>query len=68
MLVLAFDSNIYNLDELKSMSPDELLDLAQTDKSTGGDTCEISTPDEFQELFNNGYVSPDCSYIFFIGK
>ena len=68
MLVLAFDSNVYGLDDLKAMSPEELLDLAQTDKSTGGDTCEISTPKEFSNLFNTGYVSPDCSYIFFVDK
>lgn len=66
MKVLAFDSNVYNLDELKAMSSEELLYLAETDKSTGGDTCEISTLDEFQTLFNTGYVSPDCSYIFFV--
>lgn len=65
-LILAFDTQYYNLEELQQMTPAQLYELAATDKTTGADTAEISTPEEFQELFNTGCVDHKFSYIFLI--
>ena len=64
--VVCVSSDVYNLDDLKQMTKEEIYDLANVDISTGGDSCEISSLDEFSQLFNAGYVDPAHSYIFFV--
>ena len=65
-LVLAFSSDVYNLDDLGELNAYDLYNLAVTDKSTGGDTAELCTISEFGSLFNSGCVDPSHTYIFFI--
>ena len=64
--VVLFSSDSYNLEELKSMSPAELVELAEEIKMLGDPDAEISTPAEFQQHFNAGEVDPDHTYIFFV--
>ena len=66
LFVLGFSTSFYNYDELCKMSDRELYDLATFEKSTGGDTAEISTPAEFQDLFNGGSVDALFTNIFFV--
>ena len=68
ILVLAFSSDSYNLEELKSMTNEERYELASMCKMLGDTDTEICTLAKFQGFFNTGCVDAEHSYIFFQTK
>ena len=66
LFVLCFQSDVYNYDELRQMSQQELYDLAAVDGLAGDDHASTLTPGEFQELFNTGCIDAIWTNIFFV--
>lgn len=64
--VLAFDTQVHNLSELEKMSDKQKLDLAEMCMMLGDDDVGVATLEEFQKYFNDGDVSPEWQYIFFV--
>ena len=65
IIILAFSSDLYNLDELKNMSAADRIALAQFERNFGYDNADVLTPAKYQDLFNSGVISPESCYIFF---
>ena len=68
IIILVFASGLYNLDELKSMSPADRIELAQFERGFGYDNADVLTPSAYQDLFNSGVICPESCYIFFEEK
>lgn len=63
---LSFDKQVHNLDELKSMTNAEKLELAEMGMALGYDDVDVCTLQQFQEYYNTEKASPEHSYIFFV--
>lgn len=65
ILVLAFSSDSFNLEDLNGMTSAERYELATMEEATGYGLCAVSDLDHFTTAFNTGCVDPDHSYIYF---
>lgn len=64
--VLSFDKMVHNLEQLKSMTDTEKLELAKTGMMLGNNDVDICTLQQFQEYYNAEMASPEHTYIFFV--
>ena len=64
--VLSFDKQVHNIDELKSMTNAEKLELAEMGMALGDNDVDVCTLQQFQEYYNTEMASPKHSYIFFV--
>lgn len=64
--VLSFDKLVHNIDELKSMTDAEKMELVEQGMMLGDNDVDVCTLQQFQEFYNTEMASPEHSYIFFV--